>query len=58
MLLMILLLPLKNEPQPSINNSWFDILDKQMAMQQRWPIIELSAAMIGQNASDGIAIAA
>jgi len=57
MLVAILLLPLKNERQQSVNDFWACILDNLTAMQRRSPIIVLSAAFMGKNASDDLTTA-
>ena len=53
----ISLLPPKNQRQQSVNDFWACILDTQTAMQQHSPMIILSAAIMGKNASDDIATA-
>jgi len=57
MLVTTSLLTSKNDPQLSVNNFWACLLDNQTAMQRRRPIIILSAAFMGKNASDNIATA-
>jgi hypothetical protein len=49
----LLLLP-KNDCQQSVNNFWACMLHNQTPMQQYRPIIELSAGLMGQTASDDI----
>jgi hypothetical protein len=55
MLRMLLLIPPTTQYQQSVNDCWSCILGDQMAMQQRWPVIELSALRMGINDSDSIA---
>ena len=47
----------RNECQWSVNNFWSCILDNLRAMERRYPIINLSAALMGKNPSDDIASA-
>jgi hypothetical protein len=52
---MILLLPPKNERERSVKDFGACIVDNQSAMQRHCPIIVLSAALMGTNATDDIA---
>jgi len=44
----------KNERQRSVNDCWHCILQKAMVVRRHWPVIELSAAFLGNNTSDKI----
>lgn len=56
MLLTILLPHSENKHQRSVFDLWPSIMGTQTAVQQHQPIINVSAASIGKNASDDIAI--
>ena len=57
MIVTTLLLPPKNARQWSVNDFWAWILDNQTAMQRHRPMIILSAAFMGKNATEDIAAA-
>jgi hypothetical protein len=44
----------KIEPQRSINDLWYSILEIHEAMRLQWSIIVLTATILGKSASDKI----
>jgi len=44
----------QNEYERSVNNLWTGILDNQTGMERRYTTMNLSAGLVGKNATDDV----